>query len=53
MPSAEDYYEAKYHFQGVSQILKAFAVNVMLHFGKAKNNLGRLHGVVHRDKEEN
>ena len=28
------------------------AVTVMLHFGKGiKHNLGRLHGVVHRDKE--
>ena len=56
MPSAEDYYEAKYHFQGCIPdfpeprtwgCCKCDAA-----FWKGtKHNLGRLHGVVHRDKE--
>ena len=56
LPSAEDYYEAKYHFQGCIPDFPEprtwGCCNCDAAFWKdTKHNLGRLHGVVHRDKE--
>ena len=46
MPSAEDYYEAKYHFQGcIPDFPKPrtwVAVIVMRHFSKIPQEIGRL-----------